>query len=207
MKKCTLYAAAALLCASSLSHAVVTFGSGQDITGDTSDLLPTATAATFLDFGAVSDTFIGAVTGPTTTGGITPTLFEDALNTVDFGNPGATISVQLTGLDIGTSYDVQFFFNDERFEGAFTPTGGQPRAVNIDDGAGTTFELDNTQFVTGTFVATDTTQDFAITGGTNDIGDFGPHINLVTFAETVPEPSSALLLGLGGLALGLRRRR
>ena len=202
--------AAALLCASSLSHAVVIFGSGQAITGDTSDLLPTAIADTFLDQTsgtAITDGFSGVGAGDPTTGGITAAQFEGALDTVNFAAAAATITIELTGLDIGTSYDVQFFFNDERFGGAFTPNGGQPRTVTIDDGAGNTFTLNNTQFVTGTFEATAQTQDFAITGGTNGSGNFGPHINLVTFAETVPEPSSALLLGLGGLALGLRRRR
>jgi hypothetical protein len=61
--------------------------------------------------------------------------------------------------------------------------------------------------VTGTFTADAATQDFTNEGfqGANSTG---AQLNaLLVHTTAVPEPSSAALLGLGGLALILRRRK
>ena len=83
--------------------------------------------------------------------------YEAALNSFDFGANASTY--QLTGLTVGLEYTVQFFYSDERFNGAFVA-----RDLVIDDGAGNIATILEGQSVTGTFIATDTTQDFALSG-------------------------------------------
>ena len=60
--------------------------------------------------------------------------------------------------------------------------------------------------MTGTFTADATTQDFTTSGFESTGVSIGSQLNAITLYE-VPEPSSAALLGLGGLALILRRRK
>ena len=209
MKKHTLYTAVALVCASSLSHAVVTFSEPSDITGNTSEIISSTAGITIENFSGFDQpsTFTGmasgdAITAATIENGVsTPAgLFEAAdfattLSSFGFGNTSLTYT--LDNLTLGLSYDIQFFFNDSR------DISFANRTLIVDDGNGNVATVDNFTSVTGTFVAEAETQDFILTGSN------GAHINLIAFSGgvPVPEPSSALLLGLGGLALGLRRRR
>lgn len=119
-------------------------------------------------------------------------------------------TVSLSGLTIGNTYRVQALVFDGRGE-----TGIPGRTVEFDG-------IDQGQYafgqsgvtwgsgllVTGTFVADAATQDFtveAFDGSTSK----GGQLNALLVHETavVPEPSSSALLGLGGLALILRRRK
>ena len=210
MKKHTLYTAVALVCASSLSHAVVTFSELSPITGDTSEIISSTAGITIEDFTgfAQTNTFVGTATGSditaativsgatTAAGPFTATDFGTALSTFDFA--GTSITYTLDNLTVGLSYDIQFFFNDSR-DASF-----EDRTLIVDDGAGNVATVDNFTSVTGTFIATDTTQDFTLTGSD------GPHINLIAFSggvAPVPEPSSALLMGLASFGFLVRRRR
>ncbi|MCF7676220.1 MAG: PEP-CTERM sorting domain-containing protein [Akkermansiaceae bacterium] len=104
------------------------------------------------------------------------------------GPTSATIT--LSGLNSGTTYRVQFFADS---------TGNNTQSIS---GSGSMNSLSG-QFVTGTFTADGLAQvlDVSFTSG-----DFGVANALTIGAVPVPEPSAALLGGLGLLGL-LRRRR
>lgn len=162
MKKHILYTALILAFASSFAHAVVTFGSAVDITGNTSDIITSSAGVTVESLTQIEDDeiFLGTVLGGDITSAgaaFTAGDYEAALNSFDFGANASTY--QLTGLTVGLEYTVQFFYSDERFNGAFVA-----RDLVIDDGAGNIATILEGQSVTGTFIATDTTQDFALSG-------------------------------------------
>ncbi len=107
----------------------------------------------------------------------------------------------LTGLTIGNEYELQSFFGWNRTGTVFV--------MNINDGntvqkrsLGT---VENGAWIIGTFTADATTQDFHSSAGfsTNNFLS-GYQLREIS---SVPEPSSTALIGLGGLALILRRRR
>ena len=118
----------------------------------------------------------------------------------------ALSTVSLSSLELGKSYRVQALIYDGR--------GGQNgRTVEFDGsdqgqfgyGVGGVTWGDGL-LVTGTFVADATTQDFTIEAFNVGGATAGGQLNAILVHE-VPEPSSAALLGLGGLALILRRRK
>jgi hypothetical protein len=100
----------------------------------------------------------------------------------------ATATITLSGLTFGTQYQIQFFADS-------TGTNGQ-----VISGSATMNSLPG-QFVVGTFTADGTSQVLSVTATS---GGFGV-ANALTIG-VIPEPSAALLGGLGLLAL-LRRRR
>lgn len=136
---------------------------------------------------------------------------QELSQTGAYSDGGTSGTVNLTGLTIGNTYRVQALVFDGRgsagipgrtveFDGA-----NQGQYANGVDGVtwGTGF------LVTGTFTADATAQDFTIEGFNTDPASVGSQLNALTLHQTaaVPEPSSSALLGLGGLALILRRRK
>jgi hypothetical protein len=111
----------------------------------------------------------------------------------------------LSGLEIGQQYSVQLLVSDMR-------AGiGDIRSIRFDDGLGnfTDWALESSapSFI-GTFTANSTSQSFGVFSQATS-GDSGSVLNAVTIS-LVPEPSTALLGGLGiglGMCLLLRSRR
>ena len=135
----------------------------------------------------------------------------NALTTVaQYGANDTTGTVSLTGLTNGYTYRIQALVYDGRgtsvgrsvqFDSQNMGTFANG-TVNVDWGAGL--------LVTGTFTATGTTQDFttAIFLDNTYATNKGQNLNALTvYTTAVPEPSSTALLGLGGLALIMRRRK
>lgn len=127
-----------------------------------------------------------------------------------YGTEGAADTVSLSGLSIGNTYRVQALVFDGRGDAGIVGRTVEFDGVNqgqyasgdpgVDYGTGL--------LMTGTFVADGATQDFTIEafdGGNSK----GGQLNALTVYETavVPEPSATALLGLGGLALVMRRRK
>ncbi len=110
--------------------------------------------------------------------------------------------ITLTGLTIGVEYELQSFFGDNR------PSVNNS-TMNINDGITiqkTSSETaENGAWIIGTFTADATTQDFHSSAG-NSVNNFLSGYQLREISS-VPEPSSTALIGLGGLALILRRRK
>ncbi len=136
----------------------------------------------------------GFSSGVTTADAATDALYTNA------GYSGGTIT--LTGLNIGDQYEIQAFHGDNR-GGALST-----RVMNVGDGTtvATTSGAVSTSgsWIIGTFTADAATQDFHSSHGTN----VSSELNAYQLRNvTVPEPSSTALLGLGGLALILRRRK
>lgn len=125
-------------------------------------------------------------------------LGEHAWTNADF----ATFT--LTNLTAGDTYRIQFYFSDTR-----TVSGIDLRQLHFDDGNGndsTIFTRGSGMSTYGTFVADGTgTQTINYT---SDTPSGGVGLNGYVISTTpVPEPTSSALLGLGGLALILRRRK
>ncbi len=107
----------------------------------------------------------------------------------------------LTGLTIGNEYELQNFLGFS--------INGISYLMNVGDGttiqktsSGTT---ENGAWITGTFIADATTQTFHSSSDSN-VSSFLSGYQLRDISP-VPEPSSTALIGLGGLALILRRSK
>ncbi len=105
--------------------------------------------------------------------------------------------ITLTDLTIGVEYELQTFFGYNL---------GTQLAMNVGDGitiqktsSGT---VENGAWITGTFIADATTQGFHSSYDANTRSFISGYQ-----LRSVPEPSSAVLIGLGGLALILHRHR
>jgi len=169
----------------------------------------------------------GSVTGPNTfiTGNFTD---PDVISLVGGGTFGAQ-EVTLSGLTAGDSYRIQIATNDARNERdsnwlSIFSDGVNDIPTSITNGTAGLSTLSLLDPVTGagqstgssvigTFVAVGTTQSFSIGGSTNGgvsaNSDERAQINgiqLRTLGPAVPEPSSAIVLGLSSLIL-LRRRK
>ncbi len=114
-------------------------------------------------------------------------------------NYGSTTPITLTGLTIGNEYELQSFFG----------TSLRP-LMNVGDGitiqktsSGT---VENGAWIIGTFTADATTQNFHSSSGSTSRNNFMSGYQLRDISS-VPEPSSTALIGLGALALILRRCR
>jgi len=124
--------------------------------------------------------------------------YNEILSTFDFGSQ-TLISLGGGNLEIGKDYEIQLFW---AYAGWLHGYG---------DGNGNNVELDSPEWVIGTFTADATSQNLSLrTPNTDSWGN--SHLNAyqirdITPVPPVPEPSSTALLGLGGLALMLRRKR
>lgn len=122
--------------------------------------------------------------------------YDALLTDADNGGGGNLLTINIGGdlLSVGTDYEVQVWFIDDRptFDG---------RVMLFGDGNGNSVLL-NDEFSIGTFTADGASQTLSM-----DAQGFGnAHITAYQL-RTIPEPSSALLLGVGILTLATRRRR
>ena len=134
-------------------------------------------------------------------------------STGTYMNANAVGTISLTGLSVGYTYRIQALVIDGRpDDGIQTITGrtvwfdGINQGVYANGISGVTWG--DGILATGTFVADATTQSFTIqTRNPADTANTGGQLNALTLYQTaIPEPSAALLGGIGMLAL-LRRRR
>jgi hypothetical protein len=140
--------------------------------------------------------------------------YQSLLGTGAYANIPATITVSLNGLTSGQNYLVQWWTSDSArlspiFGGSFSSTTATAgNSVTLD--ANTTDTVGGLgQFATGTFIASGTSQSFALV---ETSGGFNPLINAlqVRAAVAVPEPST-WVMGLALIACGVwgtwRRKR
>jgi hypothetical protein len=218
-----LFSCMLLMCGASAqaNAATITWNAIQTVTGNASDVVTTGTfvdsatihattnvtlnGVTFKRYDNVTQdgTFIGSnitysgmVNDDTRTHGV-PSGFDADYQTLlgSGGYSGGSITITLGGLTDGQDYLVQVWQPYWDLNWMTGYDAGNDSGL-LDTGEdGTTVS----QYVVGTFTAVGTTQ----TIQTN-----GPSFNVVGFMQVraIPEPSSALLGGLGLLAL-LRRRR
>ncbi len=111
-------------------------------------------------------------------------------------------SVTLEDLTIGNEYELQIFYGDNR--------PGLNLMMNVGDGstiqATSSGTIENGAWIIGTFTADATTQNFHSSFGNFNNTSYLSGYQLREILS-VPEPSSTALIGLGGLALILRRRK
>lgn len=135
---------------------------------------------------------------------------------------GAT-SVDFAGLTIGQEYLIQVFVNDARTSrslntqtgfgdgtGSASPVATANNNNSPTDGSTAVFpDTEAGDYIIGTFVADAETQSFNVFGASNGVsfsqGNGAGHVNGIQL-RAIPEPSSALLLGLAGSFIALRRR-
>ena len=212
--------AAATSAISSASAAVITFGTA-DLTTTATDISTNGTSVQATNL--VSDNSLAG--GTTIVNGVTfqnTNLFGNGYAPLNpgitigdaadglyssFGYGGATTQT-LTGLTIGQQYELQIFMGDNR-----GCCNGRSLTVGDADGDTSndvTFAYGsgngaNGASIIGTFTADATTQNFFVTISTASSAELSAfQLRDIT---PVPEPSSTALIGLGGLALILRRRK
>ena len=120
--------------------------------------------------------------------------YNEILSTFDFGNGSGVTTLNLGGgnLELDKDYEIQVFWAYDNWDHGYG------------DGNGNNVILTEPAYVIGTFTADGTTQTFdlrPVDGSWTEA-----HLNAYQI-RAVPEPSSAALFGLGGLALILRRRK
>jgi hypothetical protein len=118
------------------------------------------------------------------------------------------LDVTLSGLTIGTAYEIEVWVNDSR--GTVGPyrtetlSGTTPATLDFNTGT----EGGVGQYVIGTFTAGAPTESFAITGVDCCGATFPNTASQINGIEVLtPEPSTMTLLGLGVLALAFLGRR
>ena len=230
MKKCLLSkcllpvtAIISLACLASSHASLITWGTAQNITGD-SDVATNGTFNRAYVFGNVSwtvngvtfDSFTGNASGDTMSflnqdgafgDGAPGTPYRDLSvpyqNLLYYGawDSSATASFTLNSLIAGYEYQVQIFANDSRSLGS-----GRSMALT---GSSTLLDYNTTdavggvgQFAIGTFTADSTIQELLFSSSTET-----PQLNGLSL-RVIPEPSTWAMLSLGLMSiLALRRRR
>lgn len=223
--QCGLAIAAAMASINSADAASIAWG-GITAFDDATDVLNTNDAVEAVgNFGTASTTINGVVftdnnslAAFASSNNYGTGFFNGAANTGDAGfddlvggqfwnNGGPSTATLTLNVEIGKVYQFQYIIMDGRGPGNYTG-----RTAVLGDGDGdasndsaavsrTNGTTGNGNSITGTFTADAITQDITLTG--SDVGLTG----YVLRVTPVPEPSSTALLGLGGLALILRRRR
>jgi len=129
--------------------------------------------------------------------------YDNFLNTVAYGGgPSTSITLGGGGLVDGLAYQLQIWFVEER-----ALNNLDQRVMTYGDGNGNDASLGNTagaqlgQYAVGSFIADGTDQTLTLVA--NGFGN--SHLTAYQIRQ-IPEPSTALLAGLAGIAL-LRRRR
>ena len=164
------------------------------------------------NYGAATTDFDGITfTGTTAPFGLNSEGFHSGLassvsSKAAFGGIGAG-TVPLVGLTIGHTYRVQVLVGD----GRSTNLGRTVSLDGINQGIYANGVVNSTWgsflLLETTFTADTTTQNFTteVFDGTTSLG---AQVNALTvYTTAVPEPSSVALLGFGGAALILRRRK
>jgi hypothetical protein len=135
---------------------------------------------------------------PSVLSGVSVSALRDGL----FINAGGVITLTFTGLDAGMTYD--FLAYGARGNGGtgvtYTATGGNTENDSISSVSDNGTETVN---LTGITANGSNEITFVVTDG----GGAGALNFLQITSVPIPEPSSTALLGLGGLAFILRRRR
>jgi hypothetical protein len=135
---------------------------------------------------------------PTVLSGISSSALRDGL----FINENGVITLTFTGLDAGMTYD--FLAYGARGNGGvgvtYTATG-----ANTENGSISSVSDNGTETVNLTGITANGSNE--ITFVVTDLGGAGALNFLQITSSPIPEPSSTALLGLGGLALILRRRK
>lgn len=118
---------------------------------------------------------------------------------------GGTSNLNLTSLSVGQTYLVELVFADAR-------AAQEGRTVVVDSEAPTQFAYNGNdtfwpaRIYRGTFTADSEAQSIFIQTFNSGGSSAGSQLNAYQL-RAIPEPSSAALIGLGGLGLILRRRR
>ena len=160
----------------------------QSNNGSGNDLLPSA---------SIDSTFDGNYrSGNASTAGYTGDLLDLMGGIAGNGAPGP-ITITLPGLTVGNQYLFQGYWEANNFNQTATAT------IEGDSLAGITGVGDLGTLISYNFVAQDTTLTASLThtGGTDNIWWQGFSV------QNIPEPSRAILIGLGVLGLLVRRHR
>jgi len=148
-----------------------------------------------------SDTNYGSTSAPFT--GLSPS-YQTLLGSGAGSSSGSTLSLTLLGLTNGSPYLVQLWSNDSgmAYGGLNSTTASATNSVTLDENVTDTVGGLG-QWVSGTFIATGTSQVISLSG-------LRPELNAFQ-VRLVPEPGTLTLLALGSIACGglaiMRRRR
>lgn len=153
-------------------------------------------------FARPSEAFFVKVDSETTTGAAVLESVDGPNNLLDIDPDAGVVSVFYDGLVVQSSISLLPVGTPFTVDGAGTiqpnPLGDPPFIANVDLTASIVGDFSLT------FGGTIEPLDFSLIGGPQPVGQTGITI---TSHRITPEPGSLLLLGLGVIALGARRRR
>ena len=151
-------------------------------------------------FGGSSGAGADVATFPAAVSGFETTALED---TIFANGSSASMTVTLTGLDVSKTYDLLFYGSRDNGQNVNAQTWSLTQGTG---GANVVHQSENNQTVVVDWDGLSTNGSgviaFTISGSNNG----ALALNFGQIIE-VPEPSTTALLGLGGLALILRRRK
>ena len=117
------------------------------------------------------------------------------------GTPTTTLTLATGLLDVGAEYEIQVWYADDR-DG---PKRGRNLELNTTGGTAVSLFGEGNSVI-GSFTTDGTSQELQL-NATNFGSALISAYQIREITAAVPEPSSTTLLGLGGLALILRRRK
>ena len=192
-----------------------TAGSPNGITLDTGLFDTTGTLIRAENSGGIATLFDGIdfISGVTSLGRVHGSAYHTSASPLSRSGTYSSLGAQtvtLTDLTVGNTYRVQTLL----FDGRSSSSGNSVEFDGIDQGTYANGDFGITTWgsgliVTGVFIADAASQDFNIEVFDDSSTSRGSQLNAFTLYQTsvVPEPSFGSLLGLGGLALILRRRK